>query len=200
MTWAFFWGTLAGILEVASLIARAIETRKAESVSGLSAGFLWFGLVINTAWTTYGATLRLPPVFFPSLLAILVFSYGLYRIHRSHRPQLQPLLLATLISVLLIAAVLYKTDETMYLVGLVGAVSAFPQLVRIWRTHDTAGIAPKAWFITVLFSLVWFLYGITAGLLPLILANAVQLLMAGLILLGYWRSIQQHKNYNNKTT
>lgn len=72
------------------------------------------------------------------------------------------------------------------LLGLAAAActtaSFLPQVVRAWRTGDTAGISGWMYGIFCTGVVLWLAYGVAIGDLPLVVANAVTLLLAGAVL------------------
>ena len=71
-------------------------------------------------------------------------------------------------------------------IGLVAAVlttAAFlPQVIKTWRTRRTRDISLGMFLVLCLGICLWLVYGLLRGDLPLILANAVTLALAGTIL------------------
>jgi len=71
-------------------------------------------------------------------------------------------------------------------IGLFAAVlttiAFVPQVLKTWRTQSTADISLGMFSILVTGIAAWLLYGALIGDLPLVLANAVTLLLAGAIL------------------
>jgi len=71
-------------------------------------------------------------------------------------------------------------------IGLVAAVlttAAFlPQVIKTWRTRKTRDISLGMFLVLCLGICLWLVYGLLRGDLPLILANAVTLALAGTIL------------------
>jgi MtN3 and saliva related transmembrane protein len=61
-------------------------------------------------------------------------------------------------------------------------VAFVPQVVKTWRTRSTHDISLGMFAILVAGIVAWLLYGAIIGDVPLILANAVTLLLAGTIL------------------
>jgi MtN3 and saliva related transmembrane protein len=57
-----------------------------------------------------------------------------------------------------------------------------PQVVKTWRTRSTHDISLGMFAILVAGIVAWLVYGAIIGDAPLILANAVTLLLAGTIL------------------
>lgn len=66
--------------------------------------------------------------------------------------------------------------------GTLTTVAFLPQLVKTWKTKSAGDVSfgMLATFTTGVF--LWLLYGISIDSLPVIAANAVTLLLAGLIL------------------
>ncbi|WP_237216878.1 SemiSWEET family sugar transporter [Falsiroseomonas oryziterrae] len=63
------------------------------------------------------------------------------------------------------------------------SVASFaPQAWKIIRTRDTAGISARMYAITVVGFALWLAYGLLLGQWPLILTNAICLLLSGFIL------------------
>jgi MtN3 and saliva related transmembrane protein len=63
------------------------------------------------------------------------------------------------------------------------SVSSFvPQAWKVIRTRDTAAISLRMYAITVLGFALWLTYGLLLGQWPLILTNAICLLLSGFIL------------------
>ncbi len=68
------------------------------------------------------------------------------------------------------------------LAGALTTVAFVPQVVKTWRTRSTHDISLWMFSILVAGIIAWLLYGAIIGDLPLILANAVTLGLAGTIL------------------
>lgn len=71
-------------------------------------------------------------------------------------------------------------------IGLLAAVlttvAFVPQVVKTWRTRSTTDISLGMFSILVAGVAAWLIYGLLIGDIPLVLANAVTLLLAGTIL------------------
>ncbi|WP_298610986.1 SemiSWEET transporter [uncultured Thiothrix sp.] len=71
------------------------------------------------------------------------------------------------------------------LLGLVASVfttsSFIPQVWRTWKTRDVSGISLPTYLIITVGLALWLLYGILRGDLPLIVANAVMVVLTGAI-------------------
>jgi len=57
-----------------------------------------------------------------------------------------------------------------------------PQVVKAWRTRKTRDISLGMFLVLCAGIFLWLVYGILKGDLPLILANAITLVLAGTIL------------------
>lgn len=71
------------------------------------------------------------------------------------------------------------------LLGLVASVfttsSFIPQVWRTWKTRDVSGISLPTYLIITIGLALWLIYGILRGDLPLIVANAVMVVLTGAI-------------------
>lgn len=71
------------------------------------------------------------------------------------------------------------------ILGLVASVfttsSFVPQVWRTWKTRDVSGISLPTYLIITIGLALWLLYGILRGDLPLIVANAVMVVLTGAI-------------------
>jgi MtN3 and saliva related transmembrane protein len=68
------------------------------------------------------------------------------------------------------------------LAALLTTAAFLPQVLHTLATRDTRGISLRMYVIFVAGVLLWLIYGVLTGDLPLILANGVTLLLAGAIL------------------
>jgi MtN3 and saliva related transmembrane protein len=62
-------------------------------------------------------------------------------------------------------------------------IAFVPQVVKTWRTRSTADISLGTFSLLVVGIILWLVYGLLLGDLPLIAANVVTLLLAGTVLL-----------------
>ena len=61
--------------------------------------------------------------------------------------------------------------------------SFIPQVWRVWRTRHTQDISLLMYTLFTAGVGLWFVYGILLGALPIIIANGVTLLLAGMVLI-----------------
>jgi MtN3 and saliva related transmembrane protein len=69
------------------------------------------------------------------------------------------------------------------LAGTLTTVSFFPQLYQAWKSRSTKDISLVMYLAFCAGILLWLIYGLLIGSLPVILANAVTLALTLLILL-----------------
>lgn len=73
-------------------------------------------------------------------------------------------------------------------IGIAAAIlttSAFaPQAIQAWRSRSTRDVSLTMFSMMVAGIVLWLIYGLLIGDLPLILANTVTLLLAGAILVA----------------
>lgn len=78
----------------------------------------------------------------------------------------------------------------MNLVATIGFLAAFgttvsflPQAVKTIQTKDTSGISLPMYILFTTGTLLWLIYGIMSGSMPVAVANAITLIFASIILL-----------------
>jgi MtN3 and saliva related transmembrane protein len=74
------------------------------------------------------------------------------------------------------------TNAIGLLAALLTTAAFLPQVLHTLATRDTRGISLRMYVIFVAGVLLWLIYGVLVRDLPLILANAITLLLAGAIL------------------
>lgn len=67
--------------------------------------------------------------------------------------------------------------------GCCSTVSFAPQVFKAWREGDTHAISKRMYLITVTAFALWIAYGVMIGSAPIMVFNALSLLMSGSILL-----------------
>lgn len=76
-------------------------------------------------------------------------------------------------------------------IGIAAAIlttSAFaPQAIQAWRTRSTKDVSLAMFALMVSGIVLWLVYGLLIGDLPLIIANGITLLLAGAILVAKLR-------------
>ncbi len=68
------------------------------------------------------------------------------------------------------------------LAGTLTTVAFFPQLLKTWRTKSAADVSLGMLVTFCIGVFLWLVYGLLLGALPIIAANVVTLVLAGLIL------------------
>lgn len=78
----------------------------------------------------------------------------------------------------------------MNMISVVGLAAAFcttvaylPQALRIWRTRSAQDVSLGMYLVMSLGLVLWLVYGVCIGSLPIILANTATLLLTSLILI-----------------
>ena len=61
-------------------------------------------------------------------------------------------------------------------------IAFVPQLVKTWKTRSTADISLGMFLVLVIGIVLWLTYGTLLGDVPLIVANGITLILAGIIL------------------
>jgi len=67
--------------------------------------------------------------------------------------------------------------------GILTTISFLPQVIKAWKTKQTKDISMSMYSIFVIGVALWLIYGFAINDLPVILANAVTLVLAGSVLI-----------------
>jgi MtN3 and saliva related transmembrane protein len=73
-------------------------------------------------------------------------------------------------------------DWTGYAAAFCTTAAFVPQVLRVWRTRSTEDISLKMFLLLVTGLCLWLTYGFGKGEVPIIAANGVTLVLAGIIL------------------
>jgi len=73
-------------------------------------------------------------------------------------------------------------DALGLLAGVLTTLAFVPQVIRVWRTRSARDLSLASFAIFTVGVALWLAYGIAVGALPVIVANAVTLVLAGAIL------------------
>jgi len=83
------------------------------------------------------------------------------------------------------------SDLTANVVGTAAALcsiaSFVPQIIKIWKDRDASSVSLKTYALTVTCFVLWTAYGVLTGAWPLIVSNAMALVMAAGVLAMKWR-------------
>jgi len=71
--------------------------------------------------------------------------------------------------------------------GLCSIASFTPQLIKIAREKQAEGVSLRTYVVNVFGFVLWITYGVLLGSWPVAVSNAVNLLLAGAILVLRWR-------------
>ena len=71
--------------------------------------------------------------------------------------------------------------------GLCSMASFTPQLIKIAREKQAEGVSLRTYVVNVVGFVLWITYGVLLGSWPVAISNAVNLLLAGAILVLRWR-------------
>ena len=70
-----------------------------------------------------------------------------------------------------------------YIAGILTTLAFLPQVLKTLRTKSTRDISLAMWLLLCAGVSCWLIYGLLLGAGPIIAANAVTLLLAGIVLL-----------------
>jgi MtN3 and saliva related transmembrane protein len=66
--------------------------------------------------------------------------------------------------------------------GVLTTLAFVPQVIRVWRSRSARDLSLSSFAIFTAGVALWLVYGLVVGALPVIVANAVTLVLAGAIL------------------
>lgn len=69
-----------------------------------------------------------------------------------------------------------------YLAAILTTISFVPQVIHVWRSKQTKDISLGMYSVFTLGIVVWLIYGILLGSWPIIIANSITIVLAGLVL------------------
>jgi MtN3 and saliva related transmembrane protein len=69
-----------------------------------------------------------------------------------------------------------------YVAGVLTTVAFFPQVIKAFRTRSTKDISLSMWVLLFTGIICWLVYGFLVGSGPVIIANAVTLVLVGAVL------------------
>ncbi|MFH1325316.1 MAG: SemiSWEET family transporter [archaeon] len=75
-------------------------------------------------------------------------------------------------------------DKIIYVVVFGGIIMTVPQVVKIWADKSAEGLSIVTWISYLVFSAVWFFYGVLHNDKPIIIGNFFWIIFDVLIVLG----------------
>lgn len=76
----------------------------------------------------------------------------------------------------------YLTSVIGFIAAILTTVAFVPQVMKIWRTRSAKDVSLGMYTLFTIGVVLWLVYGILIGSWPIILANCVTLLLAGVVL------------------
>ena len=77
-------------------------------------------------------------------------------------------------------------EKLMYIVSLAYPLTAVPQIIKVYSTHDVESLALLSWVLYIIFGAIFVVYAISEKLKPLIIEGSlwvgIYVLMAGAII------------------
>ena len=75
-----------------------------------------------------------------------------------------------------------KADGLMIVIGLIGAISSVPQVLKIYQTGDVSGISLATYILAFLVILSWFFYGLYIKNRPLIYTSFLTAIISATVI------------------
>jgi MtN3 and saliva related transmembrane protein len=77
---------------------------------------------------------------------------------------------------------LTTVDLVGFVAGALTTAAFVPQVAKSWRTRDLSGVSLRMYSLFTLGVALWLAYGIAVSSWPVIVCNAITLVLAGLVL------------------
>ncbi|MFH1591505.1 MAG: hypothetical protein ABIC95_06280 [archaeon] len=61
-------------------------------------------------------------------------------------------------------------DKTVLIGGILGPMMTFPQIIKIFITHQAAGVSVMTWGLYCIFNTPWIIYGIVHNQKPIVIS------------------------------
>src|SRR3989344_1566954 len=75
-------------------------------------------------------------------------------------------------------------DRFIYIVGILGPMTAIPQILLIFGEQQAQGVSALSWTLSTCSSLTWFIYSVVHREKPLIISSGLWVIMQSIIVIG----------------
>lgn len=75
-------------------------------------------------------------------------------------------------------------DYVMYGVGIFAPIALVPQILKIYSTKSSSGLALPTWTLLMFFNILWALYGVAHKEKQIFLASGLMSIFDGIIIIG----------------
>ena len=75
-------------------------------------------------------------------------------------------------------------DRVVYFIGVIGPLLGGVQVYKIWSTQDATGVSLSLFGFSMIFNMIWILYGVIHKAKPIILMYALWFITNALITIG----------------
>jgi uncharacterized protein with PQ loop repeat len=185
---------VANVLGVAMIWPQVARLYRHRTTGGVSPVWVGVGIALNTWWLIYALAqhlVGLMPVSTGGLILYLTIATLLHRLTGGATTARLTLSTLAVGSVPLAGLVAGGWPGAGLAVGLAYGVQFSPAAVAAMGAPDISGISPATWWMALVEAVIWMLYGMASGDLPLIVGGTGGTIMALTILvrLGLGRSL-----------
>ena len=151
-----------------------------SGAAGVSVGTWIQAIVLAELWAAYGFLAHVQAEVVTNIpsgaLALLVVILVGYRTRTTVKILAASSTFGLGAAALIIASVADGAPKVVSFVAVVGAIGLYlPQLVKLFRSRDVAGVSLASWEIALVGTISWAAYGVVVHKLPVILPNVVML-------------------------
>lgn len=186
MTWALnLLVLIASVLGSAMAFPQARRLVRTRCVEGISASWIGVSLALNAWWFAYGVGAGVWAVVPVSVISFLIYAtIAVVYVRTTGRSGLSTVALGFLALgfVPVPFAVIGGWQLLGIAIGLCYGLQLLPAVVGVHRTRELSGVSSATWFLAVVESIIWFVYGLAARDSALTLAGVIGVAMSALIL------------------
>jgi len=175
----------ASVLGSAMAYPQARRLVRTRCIDGISASWIGVSLALNSWWLTYGIGAGVWAVVPVSTVSLTIYAtIAFVYVRTTGRGGLSAIALGfmALGLVPLPFAVVGGWELLGIAIGLCYGLQLLPAVIGVHRTRELSGVSAATWFLAVLESVIWFVYGWVVRDAALTLAGVVGVSMSALIL------------------
>ncbi len=185
-------GVLSPVLTVARGVPQAFRSYRSDAVGGVSEGTWLLLMAVAELWLAYGLLFDVPAETAANVPNALLATSIAVRVAILRGSLARGVASVALLSAAAAAVALTGLDKNLRWVLSVVAVGSslglyLPQLARVLRDDDVAGISTATWLLALLNSISWGAYGLLIHNVPVWLPSAVLVPSSAMIVLRVLR-------------
>jgi uncharacterized protein with PQ loop repeat len=175
----------ANVLGAGMAYPQAHKLVRTRRLGGLSALWVGISVAMNAWWLSYGLSTGLWGLVPVSIVSLALYlTIAAVMLHTAGRRMLPGLVIGMVGLALMPVPALLLGGWAMagIVIGLGYGAQLAPAVIAAFRTDQLDGIASGTWLLAVAEAMLWFVYGVHAGDVALLVGGGVGITMASLLL------------------